>query len=132
MRRLLAIFFIALLALTAAENKRKGPKPPQVEIVEVTARRTAEGTIEIDGQVRNGGEKPIRSLRLLFHILEAGQRVITTQKGTLEERWLEPGQVAEFHWRMRDAARGVGFRVGATDHSGADLPVAKAGPYPIE
>src|SRR5436189_813535 len=74
----LQILTIIALALgsTAADKKKK---PPDVEIIEATARR-GESKISLDGRLRNSGEKPIKALMLLFDFMAPGRQVVTTQK----------------------------------------------------
>ncbi len=126
--------FVILLALgsfwCAAQQKRK-PKPPEVEVMQIAARRV-EGLVTIDGRVRNSGDRPLRKLSLLFDLLAPGDEVVTRQRGTVEEETLEPGAEAEFHWQMRDPVRAVSLRVQAVDGSGTDLVVRKPGPYPLD
>ncbi len=121
-----------ILAAALASAAPKPVKKPVVEVVELEARRTTEGTLDVDGRVRNCGGKRLESVVLIFQVLAPGDEVVTTQKGELEESVLEPGEQAEFHWRMQDPARGVRVRVKATDHTKLDLGVANAGPFTIE
>jgi hypothetical protein len=127
--------FVLLLALASlwcdAGQKRKPPKPPEVRVIEVIARRT-EGLITIDGRVGNCGAKPIRRLTLLFHLRAPDGQVITTQRGLLEEEVLAADEESAFHWQMRDHARAVELMVGAVDASDNDLVVDRPGPYPVE
>ena len=128
MKLLLPLLIVSLLP----QGRPRDRRAPELEVVEIAARRTTERTVEIDGRVRNCGDKPLQKLVLLFHVLAPGEEVITTQRGPIEEPVLEPGQEAAFHWQMRDPARGVSVRVDATDRRSAALAVAKPGPYPIE
>jgi hypothetical protein len=132
MNRLLLSALVPLLALAAGQAQRKGPKPPQLEVLELTAKRTPEGTVEIDGRVRNCGEKSLQNLVLRFKVLAPGQEVLTTQKGTVDPEVLEPGEEAEFHWRMREPARAVTVLVTAMSRGENVLTVDKPGPYTIE
>jgi hypothetical protein len=129
--RRLVLLVAAFAALTAAGEKPKGLRAPQVEILEVMAHRTSEGTIEVDGRVRNCGERALDELTLGFEMIAPGGEVVTTQRGVLEGDHLEPGSEAEFHWRMRDSARVTSFQVTARER-GHELEVAKPGPYPVE
>ncbi len=129
--RRLVLLVAAFAALTAAGKKPKRLRPPEVEVLEVTAHRTSEGTIEVDGRVRNCGERALDGLTLGFEMIAPGGEAVTTQRGALEEERLEPGGEAEFHWRMRDSARVTSFQVTARER-GHELEVAKPGPYPVE
>ncbi len=125
------VFFVLASLLCGANQKRKAPKPPDVEVVEVTARRS-QGAIAIDGRVRNCGERPIPSLALLFSLMAPGRQVVTTQKGVIDEETLNPGEESEFHWAVKEHVRAVEFQIEAVDGKGRDLLVAKPGPYIIE
>lgn len=130
LRRALLALIVPMLVRPA--DRKPKPKPPAVEVLAAAAKRTTEGTIEVDGRVRNCGEKPIQRLVLLFSILAPGDEVVTRQRGRVEQDLVEPGEEVEFHWQMREPARAVRFRVGATDREGMELRVLKDGPYPIE
>jgi hypothetical protein len=132
MRHLVVFALAPLLVLGAGDKKRKEPLAPRVEVLELTAKSTAERTVEIDGRVRNCGEKPIQDLVLRFKVLSPDQEVLSTQKGEISPNVLEPGEEAEFHWQMRDHARAVAVRVEASGRNEDLLSVAKPGPYPIE
>lgn len=135
MRRLL-ILALAPLLLLAADGKRKGKgggplMSPQLEIVEITVRRTTESTLELDGRVRNCSDRDLRKVVLRFKALASAEEVVTTQHGALDEPVLEPGDEAEFHWRMRPHARAVAIQVEATA-GGSEIIVAQPGPYAID
>ncbi len=132
MRILLAFALAPLLALGAGNQKGKPPKPPNLEVVEMLVRRTTERTVEIDGRVRNCGDKQLRKITMRFRVLAPGDVTLTTQRGVLEPEILDPGEDAEFHWQMREPARAVAVLVEAVDTRDAELVVAKAGPYVIE
>ncbi len=127
-----ALLALMVPMLVGAGEKKPKPKPPAVEVLEAAAKRTTEGTIELDGRVRNCGEKPIEGLVLLFNMLAPGDEIVTRQRGRVEQDVVEPGEEVEFHWQMREPPRAVRFRVGAADGREMELPVQKSGPYPIE
>ena len=131
MRRSLFLFTILALTLSGADKKRKGPKPPDVEIVEVAGHR-GQGVIGIDGTLRNTGEKPIKGLVLLFDFMAPGRQVVTTQKGALDEELLEPGSEAVFRVALNAPPRAVEFQINAVDGSSRELRVANPGPFVIE
>ena len=129
MKTLQIILVLALaLTSTAAEKKKK---PPDVEIMEVSAHR-GESKISLDGRLRNPSEKSIKALMLLFDFMAPGKQVITTQKAPIDEELLEPGKEAAFHMELNDPPRSVEFQIQAVDGSGRDLRVTGAGPFPIE
>lgn len=123
---------VPLLVMAAGGAQRKAAKTPQLEVVELVAKRTTEGTVELDGRIRNCGEKTLQNVVLRFKVLAPGQEVLTTQKGTVSPEVLDPGEEAEFHWRMREPARAVTVLVAAVSRGENDLIVARPGPYTIE
>ena len=129
--RRLVLLMAACAVLAMAGKKSKGIRAPSVEVVEISAHRTAEDTIEVDGRVRNCGDRTLRDLSLGFQLLASGGEVVTTQRGSVEDGPLQPGDEAEFHCQMQDPARAVKYLVTARDRE-IDLEVSKAGPYPIE
>jgi hypothetical protein len=128
MMRGLIIVVLTTLCVTGAEKKRK---PPDVEVLEATGRRS-EGSVAIEGRVRNTGEKPIKGMILLFDFMASGRAVITTQKIALDDEILEQGKESVFRVQTNDPVRAVEFQINAVDGSGRDLRVAKAGPFAIE
>ena len=129
MKTLRVILALSLVVASLAAEKKK--KPPDLEILEASAHR-GESQVSVDGRVRNSGEKPIKSLTLLFDFLSPGKQVVATEKGTIDEEVLQPGQEAAFHMEANTPPGSVAFQIGAADGSGRELRVAKAGPFPIE
>lgn len=132
MRCVLAFSLVPLLVLAAGGQRRKPPKPPDLEVLEITVHRTTERTVEIDGRVRNSGEKPLQKITIRFRVLAPDNATLTTQRGALEPGILDPGEEAEFHWQMREPARAVAVLVEAVDLRDAELLIAKPGPYVID
>lgn len=124
-----AIFAILILSLPAPAKKQ--PKPPDIQVLETTAKRTGEN-IDLDGRVRNTGTKPIQGLTLVFDFLAPGKLVITTQKASIDEDILEPGKEAAFHLVLVDPVRAVKYQLSAVDEEERDLRVGNPGPFPIE
>jgi hypothetical protein len=131
--RFLLILSLGLASLLAQKDRKRNtpPKPPEVEVVEATARRQ-ERRVALDGRVRNSGERPIQGLVLLFDFMAPGRSVITTKRGSVEDGIVEPEQEVEFHVQLEDQPRAVHFRIGAEDGSSRDLKVVKGGPFPID
>ena len=129
MKTLQIILVLALAFGSTAADKKK--KPPDVEILEASARR-GESKISLDGKLRNSGEKPIKALMLLFDFMAPGRQVITTQKAPIDEELLKPGQEASFHMELNDPPRSVEFQINAADGSGRELRVARGGPFAID
>ena len=125
MLRILLVLLAGVLSLPAADKKPKGRKPPDLEVLEVKARRT-EGRVMLDGRVRNSGEKTLTGVVLIFDFLAPGKVPITTQKTTVDEENLEPGRDAVFRAEMVDPVRAVECVLSAAeDQGGRDLHLAK-------
>jgi hypothetical protein len=126
MRRTLLVLMAVAVCLPAADKKPKGRKLPDIEVLEMKARRT-EGRVTLDGRVRNGGEKTLAGVVLIFDFLAPGKVPITTQKTTVDEETLEPGREATFRAEMVDPVRAVECVLSsAEDGGGRDLRLAKA------
>jgi hypothetical protein len=112
MRNVVPVLLVALATLSAAADRKRNqapPKPAEIEIVEITARR-GDGRVSLDGRVKNTGERAAVGMVLYFDFMAPGRQVVTTKRGDLEIETLEPGEEAEFHVY---AARGRGPRPGA-------------------
>lgn len=131
MRCILALALAALLAMAAGQQRKSG-RQPQLEVLEFTAHRTPNRTVEIEGRIRNCSDRPLRKVTMRFHVLGPDDVIVTTQRGVLEPDILEPDDESEFHWQMREPARAVSVLIEAVDTRGIELVVAKAGPYAIE
>ena len=131
MNRLLVVALAPALLLAGGDKRKNAEGSSQVEVIELAARRTTEKTVELDGRVRNCGGSTLHKVVLRFKVLAPGNEVVATQLGSLDEAALEPGEEAEFHWKMREHARAVAILVEATARN-MEIGVAKSGPYPIE
>lgn len=131
-RRLVLLLAPALM-LAAAGKKARRPSRTWIEMVELKFRRVPEdGTVSVEGRLRNSGERPIRGLHVVFHVLAPGGAEVARQRGNVEEDPFEPGQEYEFHWQMKDPVRGVEVRVVARDSNEEQVHMEQAGPYTIE
>jgi hypothetical protein len=125
MRTLLCILLLASVCLPAADKKPKGKKLPDIEVLDLKVRRV-EGKVTVDGRVRNGGEKALSGVIVIFDFLAPGNVPLTTQKTNLDEENLEPGKEATFRAEMVDPVRAVECVLsGAQDSGGRDLRLAK-------
>lgn len=125
-------FLFALSLGMPAQDRKKPEKPPDIVVVETTARRD-NGRVALDGKVRNAGERPIERLVLYFDFTAPGGGVVTRPKTQLETEVLQPGEEAEYHTEMVDPVRAVEFRVSlAQDSKKRDLRIANPGPFPVE
>ena len=131
MTRVVAALLILASLLYPQTKKRKSPKPPDLEIIKVDVRRTADG-ISIDGKVKNSGEKPLRGVVLLIDFLAPGKEVLATKNGPVEAEQMAPGDEADFRLAINDMNRAVHIRFNAEDKDKRDLRVENAGPFPIE
>ncbi|MSV28235.1 MAG: hypothetical protein EXQ52_05755 [Bryobacterales bacterium] len=129
--RLAAALFLVLALSVLGADKKKAPKPPDVEVLEASAHRS-DGKITLVGRVRNSGVKPIQGLVLVFDFMAPGRQVVTTQRGGVDEEVLNVTEEASFHMQLNEPPRAVEFRVNAVDEAGRDLRVDKPGPFPIE
>lgn len=131
--RLATVWLLALATFcsAAAQKRKPPPPPPAVQILEIVARRS-DGLITIDGRLRNIGSRPLEGLELVLDFTASDGLVITRQRGAIEPDPLDPGEEAEFGWKMRDHARAVSLRIRALDRKESELPVKNAGPHFIE
>jgi hypothetical protein len=128
-----AVFILVTLAslLYPQSKKSKKPKPPDLEILKVDVRRTADG-ISIDGKVKNSGEKTLRGIVLLIDFLAPGKEVVTTKNGPVEADQMAPGDESDFRLAINDQNRAVHIRFNAEDKDKRELRVENAGPFTIE
>lgn len=132
MRGLIALLLLAFLGtLAAQEKKAKTPKPPDLEILHVTAQRL-ENSITLDGRVRNCGLKSIKGLVLIFDFFAPNRVPIGTRKGPIDQELLEPGDEADFRLQLPAPPRAVEYQVGAEDKSKRELNAVKTGPFTIQ
>lgn len=133
MRCLVLALVLGVVCLGGAEESGKKEKKRQlaVQVIETVAHRVSDGTIELDGCVRNTGERPIKGLIIIFDFMAPGGAVISTQKWETEGL-LERGKEAFYEAKLDDQVRAVRYRVGATDQDGRELHVTKPGPYVID
>jgi hypothetical protein len=123
----LSCAFVSLLvcAPLTAQRKGKQEKPPEIELIEGSARRQT-GNILVDGKIRNCGEKPIKNLVIYFHFFDADRQEITTRKGGVDQDILAPGDEAEFHAQVEEPPRATYYRIDFEDGGGKYLRPAKA------
>ena len=131
MTRAIAALLMLASLLYPQTRKRKSPKPPDLQILKVDARRTDSG-ISIDGKVKNTGEKPLHGLVLLIDFLAPGKEVLTTKNGPVEAEVLAPGEEADFRLQINEQNRAVHIRFNAEDKDKRDLRLENSGPFTIE
>jgi len=126
---LLAFCLLAIGSL--GQEKKKTPKPPDMEIVTASARRSGDA-IHFDGTVRNTSAKPLQKVLILVDVFAPGHKPMVQRKSALEPDYLAPGDEADFHLAMPDPGQLVEFELQAEDGKARELRVAKNGPFPIE
>jgi hypothetical protein len=131
MRRLLVAFAVLAILLCSAETKRKGPKLPDVQVVEAKARRT-ESQVLVDGRFRNTSSKTLNHLNLLFDFLSTDNEVVTTKRYLVEEDSIRSLKESEFRLYLVDPVRAVSFQIRAETSGGKELTISNAGPFPVE
>ncbi len=124
------VAFAALALCLCAHGADKKKKPPDIQVLEVKARREG-NMVTIDGRLRATGEKPISRLVLSFDFLGDGRAVLVTKKAGIDEDTLETGDEAPFHVETDCPAKAFEFNMNAFKNGGAELSVANAGPHPI-
>jgi hypothetical protein len=123
---LLGVFALALAA--PAQERRR---PAELTVVEIQARHDG-SVIQIDGRVKNVGQRRAGSVTLIVHVLAPGRQTLETREGPLDEDTVEPGEDALFSFETPFPARAIEVRLEAKDSAGRELRLNRAGPYRIE
>jgi hypothetical protein len=126
----LTILSLATIFCCVAQEKRK-PKPGEVEVVELQARR-GEERVTLDGRLKNTGELPIVGLRLTIYFISPDEKVVSTKQGSVETPSLGPGEETEFHLETTAPARAVSLRIEAISKGENEVKMTPPGPFPIE
>jgi hypothetical protein len=131
MKAVVAASIMLATLLCFGQEKRKSPKPPDIAVMESTAHRS-EGSVVLEGRVRNGSSKTVNGLVLLFDFIDSGGQVIATKQSPADADVLAPAAECPFHFETADPVRAVQFRVRATDTAGHDLRVEPSTSKAIE
>jgi hypothetical protein len=123
------VFLCVLCAGLAPGGQKSGP--PEVVLTEVVVHRE-ESLITITAKLRNATDKTLGGVEVLFRFEDDAGKVLTTQRATLDEKKLAPGDVSEIGGQMKDSPLAVQMRVGVQTGSGRDLRVGNDGPFPID
>ncbi|MBM3811977.1 MAG: hypothetical protein FJW20_10130 [Acidimicrobiia bacterium] len=130
--------FLAALLLAIAIPAQKGrprpvpgPKPPEVQLVEIRVHREPR-IVAVEGRVRNNSDRSFKGLVLFFEFLESDGKMISRKNTLVTSNPMAPGDDTEFITQTPDQARAVHIRVEAEDKDGRYLRVDKPGPYAIE
>jgi len=127
----LVFVFLATAALLAQGSGKKAPKAPDLEIVEVTARRHGD-EIHVDGKVKNTGLKPLEKVAIVVDFFAPNRKPMVSKRGPVEADVLAPGDEAEFQLAMNDPGQLVHIELQAVDRRERDLRLSRTGPFPIE
>lgn len=129
--RLLLPKICLIVAVNAMSSGAAKPKPVEVTVLEIAVHRE-NGLITIDTRVKNSGVRKLQSLTVIFRFLAESRSVVTTQHYDVDDKTLEPGDEAEIHAQLKDAARAVDVQVLASEDGDRILHVGNAGPFAIE
>lgn len=106
-------------------------KRPDVQVLEVKARRVDEGKVAVDGHVKVG-EKPVKGLVIVFDFLSSEGDTLTSQKIAVDEEELDRGEESTFHAATMNPPGAVRFRLRAFDTADRQLRLGNSGPFTIE
>jgi hypothetical protein len=124
---------VPALAFAAGGKKPEKRKSGKVGLLELTVHRlTDEKRIEVDGRLRNVGDKPLDGLMLVLHFLGPDADPVTQLRGKIDSEVLDAGEETEFHWQLGDHPRAVEVQVTGADGQGFEVAVDRPGPYAVE
>ena len=118
-------------ALLLAQGNKKTPKPPDLEVVEVSATRHGD-EIHVDGKVKNAGAKPLERVVVIVDFFAPNRKPMVSKRGPVEAEVLEPGEEAEFKLAMSDPGQLVSIELQAVDRKERDLRLSRTGPFSID
>lgn len=127
------LFLLILAAVPAAFPQKKAPqlKPPAIEVVEAAAHRD-DSQLNIDGKLKNSGERTASELFIVVDVLDSDKRTLTTQQGASDPASVEAGGEAEFHAQMALPPRAVYFQLSFKESGGRYLKATNTGPFAID
>lgn len=117
-------------ALLCAQNKQPG-KPAGIEVIDASAHREG-SSVNIDGKLRNSGEKPVKKLKVFIAFRDPDGKTISTRTGGIEQKVFEPDDEVEFHAQVPDSVRAVDIVFNFEDAAGHELNAVNPGPFTIE
>ena len=129
--RTLCLLILAAVPAAYSQKKAPQPKPPVIEVVEVEAHRD-QTQLNIDGKVKNAGERKANELVVIVDVLDSDKRTLTTQKGETDPESIEAGEEGEFHAQMTLPPRAVYVRFSFEEPGGRYLKATNTGPFTIE
>jgi hypothetical protein len=131
MSRSTLLLALSLLGLTALAQNKKTPKPPDLEIVEIAAKRRGD-EIHVDGKVRNTSDKPLEKVSIIVDFFAPNRKPMVSKRGPVDEEVLEPGDEAVFQLAMDDPGQLVNIEIQAVDRRERDLRLSRTGPFSID
>lgn len=124
------VLLSAALLLSQTSNK-KAPKPPDLEVLEVSATRHGD-QIHVDGKVRNSGLKPLDKVVVIVDFFAPNRKPMVSKRGPVDAEVLEPGDEADFKLAMSDPGQLVSIELQAVDRRERDLRLSRTGPFSID
>jgi len=127
-------FFLLILAAVPTAfpaKKPPQPKPPVLQVLEASAHRDQDN-LNIDGKLRNTGERAAAEVVIIVDVLDSDKQPLTTQKGSSDPETIEAGHEGEFHAQMPLPPRAVYFRLSFEEGNSRDIKATNAGPFAIE
>ena len=124
-----ALFCALFLPLLAPAQERR--RPAELTVVEIDVRRNVD-IIQIDGRLKNIGQRRAEDITLIVHFLAPGRSPLETREGSLDEETLEPGAESVFSFETSFQPRLVEIRLEAKDKSGRPIRLNRPGPYRID
>ena len=127
------LFLLILAAVPAAYSQKKAPqpKPPVIQVMEAAAHRDQD-QLNIDGKVKNTGERAATDLVIIVDVLDSDKRTLSTLRGAAEPASVEPGEEAEFHAQTPLQARAVYIRLSFEEPGSRELKATNTGPFAID
>jgi hypothetical protein len=134
--RAILILALANLFLCAAaeqsNSERQGRhKQAMLEITVFHATHTGP-TLTFQGKVKNIGEVPARDTHLVFSLLDAKKKVISTRRAPIDEESLGSGEECGFFFESSGNEDAVAVRIEATEGDSREAHLDNGGPHPIE
>jgi Protein of unknown function (DUF2393) len=130
-RWILALSLLGTALLLGQNANKKTPKPPDLEILEVTAVRHGD-QIHVDGRVKNAGVKPLEKVVVVVDFFAPNRKPMVSKRGPVDAEVLEPGEEADFKLAMNDPGQLVSIELQAVDRRERDLRLSKSGPFSID
>jgi len=129
--RPLLLLILTVVPVAYPAKKAAQPKPPAIAVLDASAHRDGD-RLNIDGRLKNTGERPASELVIIVDVLDSDKHPLTTQKGASDPPTIEPAQEGEFHSQMPLPARAVYVRLSFEDGATRDIKATNTGPFAID